>query len=1205
VHVVAERVREEEPARTTEAARPARPHGAHTLQRAVGNRAVRRALQRSVPGRGRIDPAEVEAERNAAAVLGAGRMAPRRCACGGLVLGSGECARCRAERLQRRAATGSVVEAGEVTSTPAVDRVLEQAGRPLDPGVRASMEERLGSDFGAVRVHSGHEAGAAARSVDADAFTVGSDVVFGEGKFAPDVAEGRALIAHELTHVAQQAEGTPRLARQPRSHEDETKPQFETRVRDRAATRLTQNIGVLGEWSAYINTMEGFQLRAQLLTGTLMEHAIVAGGSARGRQRFEAEVGTENAAERAYEGSVLDIESTYRERSNNFMGLLASKTQGYWTTPTIAQRMQVLAGDRPSEDLPESRWVGADPRYHWYAAPIQRFQRHEMGGCETCHEINWAWQRTIEEFGTPLPNDDLLKDFHGPLSRAAMPSFGTPLSGDQLRALSAWVQAQSGSAPSTLLPTTAAPSTLLPTTAAPSTLLPTAPVSTPAPAGANPFIPSGPLPVGLELPQPRTNLCGDLPEAEDSPRVPRFEEWGPNSAIVADVIGRIDSVLLPLGPRGYRVLGRQIFDQLWAVSPDNMQSVRDGIIARIAEKQQQYASLRADIQAGDVPYEELCPIVDELLPTTNDLVRYFVLQDVSAWQTRERVLQILELVLLALSILYPPSMVLTIPAGMALGLARASLGISQERQGRQWTQGMGAGIYSHQQEAEAPTLESRGRTNIITGTLSFGLSAVSFVRMVSEARATAQLLEALEAGAVIRHAQYPGLALLARNGRLLLVTDTGEVLGYGMIANGRIFWARLEVPFNPFTSAPGPAGAGAGAGSSIVPFGQTAIVPYGPTSIVPFGPSSIVPYGPSAIVPLAPSAIVPFGPSAIVPYGPTSIVPYGPTSIVPYGPTSIVPYGPTSIVPYGPTSIVPYGPTSIVPYGSTSFGGSTALLSAGTPSGPVSTLDPGGRGVYAMSEARISTLPPADAARLRLLQSRLPTSPGELAELVDLRSRAANASLAPIPGTPEHMLARWTQYSAPPRSGLMTFQRWAAGHPSRMANSVTGPATEERYRSALAEANVVARSAVLRTPSGQSRQVDALIEGGRGQGRNLIQIKAGEEALTTTPRQSGGSSLGSASLSNEAALAADAEFVAMGDRVTWVFEQRPSGPLVARARESGIDVIIRVNDAAGRARMITLMQRAGMTQAEINNVTFVEGTIDDVVAFAARRFGAR
>ena len=129
-----------------------------------------------------------------------------------------------------------------------------------------------------------------------------------------------------------------------------------------------------------------------------------------------------------------------------------------------------------------------------------------------------------------------------------------------------------------------------------------------------------------------------------------------------------------------------------------------------------------------------------------------------------------------------------------------------------------------------------------------------------------------------------------------------------------------------------------------------------------------------------------------------------------------------------------------------------------------------------------------------------------------------------------------------------------------------------------------------------------LIEGGRGQGRVIIQIKAGKASLSTTPRQSGGASLGSSSLSNTEALAADAEFIATGDHVVWVHEELPTGPLVARARELHVDVIIRVDNAAGRTRMVGLMHRARMSQAEIDAVIFVEGTDADVVNFVAQRY---
>ncbi len=84
------------------------------------------------------------------------------------------------------------------------------SGRLLDPELRAEMAARLGHPVEPdVRVHTGAPAWALARSVDAEAYTVGKDVVFGEGAYDPGSARGRDLLAHELTHVAQQRGGSP------------------------------------------------------------------------------------------------------------------------------------------------------------------------------------------------------------------------------------------------------------------------------------------------------------------------------------------------------------------------------------------------------------------------------------------------------------------------------------------------------------------------------------------------------------------------------------------------------------------------------------------------------------------------------------------------------------------------------------------------------------------------------------------------------------------------------------------------------------------------------------------------------------------------------------------------------------------------------------------------------------------------------------
>lgn len=85
-------------------------------------------------------------------------------------------------------------------------------GQPLPDSVRAFFEPRFGHDFSHVRVHADGRAAESARAVRAAAFTIGHNVVFGTGAYAPGTTEGRRLLAHELAHTIQQAR-TPSLRR--------------------------------------------------------------------------------------------------------------------------------------------------------------------------------------------------------------------------------------------------------------------------------------------------------------------------------------------------------------------------------------------------------------------------------------------------------------------------------------------------------------------------------------------------------------------------------------------------------------------------------------------------------------------------------------------------------------------------------------------------------------------------------------------------------------------------------------------------------------------------------------------------------------------------------------------------------------------------------------------------------------------------------
>jgi len=111
--------------------------------------------------------------------------------------------------LQRFTSGGADVS----TAPPIVSEVLRATGRPLDLATRDFFEPRFARDFSSVRVHSDVPAAESARAVNALAYTVGNDIVFANGRYAPQTSAGRHLLAHELTHTVQQQRGLPALSR--------------------------------------------------------------------------------------------------------------------------------------------------------------------------------------------------------------------------------------------------------------------------------------------------------------------------------------------------------------------------------------------------------------------------------------------------------------------------------------------------------------------------------------------------------------------------------------------------------------------------------------------------------------------------------------------------------------------------------------------------------------------------------------------------------------------------------------------------------------------------------------------------------------------------------------------------------------------------------------------------------------------------------
>ncbi|HEU5258163.1 MAG TPA: DUF4157 domain-containing protein [Vicinamibacterales bacterium] len=138
------------------------------------------------------------------------------------------------QRVARKEANGR----SSVSGSARVVDVTRSGGQPLDAETRTFMEPRFGYDFSRVRIHADNEAAIAARLVSARAYTLGSNVVFASGQYAPMSVEGRRLLAHELTHVVQQHGASGQVHRAPTpATTDETPVQKAIRTQDPADAR--------------------------------------------------------------------------------------------------------------------------------------------------------------------------------------------------------------------------------------------------------------------------------------------------------------------------------------------------------------------------------------------------------------------------------------------------------------------------------------------------------------------------------------------------------------------------------------------------------------------------------------------------------------------------------------------------------------------------------------------------------------------------------------------------------------------------------------------------------------------------------------------------------------------------------------------------------------------------------------------------------
>lgn len=193
----------------------------------------------------------------------AGLLLQRKCACGSPTASlTSECAECKSKKILQtkpavaasndsaRRATANPVPTAHATRSlgvpPIVRQVIGSAGEVLDSSTRETLESRFGRDFSHVRVHHDASAAQSASAVNARAYTVGQHMVFGAGQYAPRTLEGRALLAHELTHTVQQRGTLPNLAALTLGSPNTSASEFEAE-QARAAIRSDTPIGPVSE----------------------------------------------------------------------------------------------------------------------------------------------------------------------------------------------------------------------------------------------------------------------------------------------------------------------------------------------------------------------------------------------------------------------------------------------------------------------------------------------------------------------------------------------------------------------------------------------------------------------------------------------------------------------------------------------------------------------------------------------------------------------------------------------------------------------------------------------------------------------------------------------------------------------------------------------------------------------------------------------
>lgn len=248
-----------------------------------------------------------------------------------------------------------------------VRSVIGSDGQSLDPRTRSFFEPRLGYDLSSIRIHAAGQAAESARALNARAYTLGNDIVFGSGEYKPESENGKHLLAHELAHVVQQSGSAaiPSIQRQCVT-----------------GTVCTQPIcGDPGVFNSSESSAEAAGRNARQQQAQQNPAAVVATGHGRRATNLEA-IATANGLNlSAIQGIFVDLDMSsgtgaYTHLCGNFIGFVPP-----FAGPAGAECIFVPDSDEAEAGIanatPLPRTVGGIPRRQWLQGALQ-ILTHEL-----------------------------------------------------------------------------------------------------------------------------------------------------------------------------------------------------------------------------------------------------------------------------------------------------------------------------------------------------------------------------------------------------------------------------------------------------------------------------------------------------------------------------------------------------------------------------------------------------------------------------------------------------------------------------------------------------------------------------------------------------------------------------------------------------------------------------------------------------------